>query len=226
MANIAEVIPQDLQEKYEFYDCNNALDILIGSFSGEWAELINCLRCFQISKEEIIISGGNKSMMPKKIDDMLFPQGWAEMRITGNLQIVPEVRSKRRGNYRSLQPNTITGFIEGHNVDFVKNQVAFDVEWNSKDQTFDRDLLAMRMYHECNVINVGVILTRAVELNDIFKELQYTNSKGEQKPVIEKFGKSTTEMDQLKRRLQGRRNGGCPVLAIGIKKKCVSDWEE
>ena len=61
---------------------------------------------------------------------------------------MPEVRSKRRGNYRSLQPNTITGFIEGHNVDFVKNQVAFDVEWNSKDQTFDRDLLAMRMYHE------------------------------------------------------------------------------
>ena len=139
---------------------------------------------------------------------------------------MPEVRSKRRGNYRSLQPNTITGFIEGHNVDFVKNQVAFDVEWNSKDQTFDRDLLAMRMYHECNVINVGVILTRAVELNDIFRELQYTNSKGEQKPVIEKFGKSTTEMDHLKRRLQGRRNGGCPVLAIGIKKKCVSDWEE
>ena len=76
------------------------------------------------------------------------------------------------------------------------------------------------------MINVGVILTRAVELNDIFRELQYTNSKGEQKPVIEKFGKSTTEMDQLKRRLQGRRNGGCPVLAIGIKKKCVSDWEE
>ena len=61
--------------------CNNALDILIGSFSGEWEEIIDCLRRFQISTEEIIISGGNESMMPKKIDDMLFPQGWAEMRI-------------------------------------------------------------------------------------------------------------------------------------------------
>lgn len=30
------------------------------------------------------------------------------------------------------------------NIDFLKGRIAFDLEWNSKDQTFDRDLLAMR----------------------------------------------------------------------------------
>lgn len=34
----------------------------------------------------------------------------------------------------------IKGYIDGHNIDFVKGKVAFDLEWNSKDQTFDRDL--------------------------------------------------------------------------------------
>ena len=57
MANIDEVIPQDIREKYEFYDCNNALDILMGSFPDEWGELIDCLRRFQISTEEIIKNG-------------------------------------------------------------------------------------------------------------------------------------------------------------------------
>jgi hypothetical protein len=28
-------------------------------------------------------------------------------------------------------------FMDGHKIDFVKNAVAFDMEWNSKDQTFD-----------------------------------------------------------------------------------------
>lgn len=226
MANIDEVIPRDIREKYEFYDCNNGLDILIGSFPDEWGELIDCLRRFQISTEEIIKNGGNKSKMPEKIDEILFPQGWAEMKILGNLEVVPQIRSKRKGNYKTLDSQIIKGYLDGHNVDFVKNKVAFDVEWNSKDQTFDRDLLAMRMYHECNVISVGIILTRSVELNEVFKSLEYTTSKGETLPVIKKYGKSTTEMDQLKRRLQGRRNGGCPVLAIGIKKKCVYDWNE
>lgn len=41
-----------------------------------------------------------------------------------------------------LLVNTIITTREGngHNIDFLKGRVAFDLEWNSKDQTFDRDL--------------------------------------------------------------------------------------
>lgn len=60
---------------------------------------------------------------------------------------------------------TIEGYIDGHNIDFLKNRVAFDLEWNSKDQTFDRDLLGMRTYFDCGLIDVGVIVTRANALN-------------------------------------------------------------
>ena len=105
--------------------------------------------------------------------------------------------------------------IDGHNIDFLKNKVAFDLEWNSKDQTFDRDLLAMRTYFDCGLIDVGVIVTRAEELNDIFKDAG----------IMAKYGASTTWMGKLLYRLDSRRNGGCPILAVGIKKRCVEGYE-
>lgn len=102
----------------------------------------------------------------------------------------------------------------------MKNRVAFDLEWNSKDQTFDRDLLAMRTYFDCGLIDVGVIVTRAENLNDIFK--QEKDDKGQ--PLIKKYGASTTWMGKLLYRLDSRRNGGCPVLAVGIGKECVNEY--
>ena len=115
---------------------------------------------------------------------------------------------------------TLEGYIDGHNIDFLKNRVAFDLEWNSKDQTFDRDLLAMRTYFDCGLLDVGVIVTRAENLNDIFK--QEKDDKGQ--PLIKKYGASTTWMGKLLYRLDSRRNGGCPVLAVGIGKECVNEY--
>ena len=91
------------------------------------------------------------------------------------------------------------------------------MEWNSKDQTFDRDLLAMRTYFDCGLIEVGIIVTRSKELNDVFKILKDKNGKS----LISKYGASTTWMGKLEYRLRSRRNGGCPILAIGIKKSCI-----
>ena len=48
--------------------------------------------------------------------------------------------------------------VSGHKIDYVKGNVAIDMEWNSKDQTFDRDLYAFRTFYECGVITCGVII--------------------------------------------------------------------
>ena len=102
-----------------------------------------------------------------------------------------------------------------------------DIKASAKDQTYDRDLLAMRTYYDCGIISVGIILTRAEELNDVFSTVyQYDKSEKEWKPILSKYGASTTWMGKLLPRLDSKRNGGCPVLAIGIKKACVSDWQE
>lgn len=205
-----------LLQKYEAFSYGHAIEILEEAYKEEWKEIKECLSEITISRKEIIQGGGNKSPIPKKFDDELCPLGWREIRITGDLLVKIYPRLGKESKKFADDPSEelmIEGYIDGHNIDFVKNKVALDVEWNSKDQTFDRDLLAMRTYFECGVIDVGIIITRSEDLNDIFKELGNKD----------KYGASTTWMGKLIPRLNSRRNGGCPVLAIGIKKGCVVD---
>ncbi|MCD8096548.1 MAG: restriction endonuclease [Lachnospiraceae bacterium] len=220
----SKYITDDVLFKYEFYNYGHALEILNGSFPEEWNEIQDCLRRLKLSVEDIKKEGGNESPIPKKFDDVLYPYGWREIRISGDLVVKKYLRqsSQRRGKFAKepFETETIVGYIDGHNIDFLKNRVAFDLEWNSKDQTFDRDLLAMRTYFDCGLIDVGVIVTRAEELNDIFR--QEKDEKGNF--LIRKYGASTTWMGKLLYRLDSRRNGGCPALAVGIRKECVEGY--
>lgn len=212
-----------LSGKYCLYNYNNAIDILNGSCLDEWKEVLTALDKFDISVADIKSPGGNKSPIPQKLDELLFPADWKEARISGTLNVNIEERSKRKGKYKSVSDLKIESYIDGHNIDFIKGKVAFDVEWNSKDQTFDRDLLAMRTYYDCGLISVGIILTREEELNKVFETLYHTTKNGVVS-ISKKYGASTTWMGKLIPRLDSRRNGGCPILAIGIKQKCIVDW--
>lgn len=212
---IENYIDADLLEKFEFHSYGHALEILHDAFPVEWKELQECLRRLQLSLEDVKKSGGNESPIPKKFDDVLYPYGWREIRISGDLLVkkYPRQVAQRRGRFANepYETELIEGYIDGHNIDFLKNRVAFDLEWNSKDQTFDRDLLAMRTYFDCGLVDVGVIVTRSADLNEIFRR----------EGILAKYGASTTWMGKLTYRLDSRRNGGCPILAIGIRKECV-----
>ena len=217
--DMSKYISEDVFAKYEFLDYGHALEILHESFPVEWYELQDCLRKLKLTRDDLSKAGGNESPIPKKFDDVLYPYGWREIRISGDLIVkkYPRQTAQRRGRFadQPYETETIEGYIDGHNIDFLKNRVAFDLEWNSKDQTFDRDLLAMRTYFDCGLIDVGVIVTRAEELNEIFKEIG----------IMAKYGASTTWMGKLTYRLDSRRNGGCPILAVGITKECVEGYE-
>ena len=219
---IEKYIRSSLLERYEFFSYGHAIEILNEAYPEEWGEIQDCLERFRISVKDLKTAGGNESPMPKKFDELLYPNGWREIRITGDLLVKMYPRkANQRGRFseKPFDEKIITGYIYGHNIDFVKNKVAFDLEWNSKDQTFDRDLLSMRTYFDCGLISVGIIVTRAEELNDIFKVVNDDTGKS----LIKKYGASTTWMGKLIYRLESRRNGGCPILAIGIKKACIED---
>ena len=210
-------IRPQLLEKFEFTNYGHALEILSEAFPEEWDDIQDCLESLEITKSEITTAGGNESPIPRKFDDVLYPRGWKEIRISGDLLVKFFPRGKSTGKFLDTpyDEKWIVGFIDGHNIDFIKGKVAFDLEWNSKDQTYDRDLLAMRTYFDCQIIEVGIIVTRSEELNEVFKGLG--------KNVMAKYGASTTHIDKLHYRLKSRRNGGCPILAIGIRKACIKD---
>lgn len=227
--DLREYIAPDLLEKFEFYSYNHALEIITQAFPAEWSEIVDCLRQLRITTDDLRESGGNETKIPKKFDDVLYPRGWREIRISGDLHIKFYPRqAEQRGRFSQepFEEKVIPGYIDGHNIDFLKNRIAFDLEWNSKDQTFDRDLLAMRTYYDCDLVSAGIIITRSAELNDIFKTIYDYDGKTRQwKPILRKYGASTW-MGKLTYRLDSRRNGGCPILAVGIRKPCITDWEE
>ena len=138
---------------------------------------------------------------------------WFETRIRGDLVVTIETHTD---DGTEKTETRIDNFLDGHKVDFVKNRVAFDLEWNSKDQTFDRDLYAFRAFHEASVISAAVLLTRSENLNDVFKHLG----------VMPKYGASTTWMGKLLYRVKAGRSGGCPLLVLGITPKLIEDWPQ
>lgn len=224
MNELDKYIRNSLLQKFEFQSYGHALEILNEAFPNEWNEIQDCLANLKITIGDLQEAGGNETAIPKKFDDVLYPLGWREIRITGDLlvKMYPR-RANQRGRFAEepFDEKVIKGYIDGHNIDFIKGKVAFDLEWNSKDQTFDRDLLAMRTYFDCGLIEAGIIVTRSKELNDIFKKVSDKSGK----LLMTKYGASTTWMGKLEYRLKSRRNGGCPVLAVGIKKSCVEGYE-
>lgn len=233
-ADVERYISAEVRELYDVYSYRHAAAILANSFPDELAEIEAALLAFRITTRDIGTPGGNESVMPKKFSRTLRPAGWVESRIQGDLLVrmqeydetfLPDGKVKKVKRSEST-PRMIENFIDGHKIDYVKGRVAFDLEWNSKDQTFDRDLYALRAFHECGLISAGVMVTRSEKLNPVFDVVPQLNKAGEAigKTVRAKYGASTTWMGKLLYRLNAGRHGGCPVLVFGITPKLIEDW--
>ncbi len=217
------VFSSDLRNKFEIFSYRNAASILHGSFPTQFREIVAALEEFSISRTMIRMPGGSKGPIARYVDG-LFGDHWEETRITADLH-VRLLHAEKKG--RVLSQYTRQGYLDGHRIDFVSGKVALDLEWNSKDQTYDRDLYAFSAFYEAGAIDVGVIITRGSSLDTRFfrslgKVLEKDGSAGK-KEVYKKFGASTTWMGKLLYRLDAGRNGGCPVLALGITPNCVTD---
>jgi CRISPR-associated protein Csd2 len=191
---------------YECHDHQHAIAILTIDYPNLLAEICDVLLAFRISIDFIKKAGGNESEIPKALSRQLRPLGWTEKKL--------DIELKAGGQTRTT---------DTHKIDYVKGRVAFDLEWNSKDQTFDRDLYAFRAFFDYGEIAVAILLTRSTSLNEIFKKLgTYTDpATNRQKTYLAKYGASTTHLEQLLRRLRAGRSGGCPVLALGITPKQI-----
>lgn len=239
---VDRIIPQDIRQKYEIASYRNAALILAESWKAEFADIMNALRAFTITTDIIRKPGGNESEIPKLFTRSLRPLGWHETIIRGDLEVTlswrEEVRQRANGK-PIMQQRTRTirreRYLDGHKIDYVKSKVAFDLEWNSKDQTFDRDLYAMHAFFMSGAIDVGVLVTRGVSMGKLIRDVGPALTKsgaveklkdGRDKPTAQKYGASTTWMGKLLYRLNAGRNGGCPVLAIGITPAAVSDWPQ
>ena len=198
-----DYIPEVIQNLYEIYDYKHAAAIIAREFPQEFADICSALTQFRISRADIASRGGNESDIPKRMSEILRPLGWNERNLAAELSVY-EMRGQTKTLKNTVQHGT-------HKVDYLKNRVAFDLEWNSKDQTFDRDLYAFRAFFEYDAISVGILGTRSNALDSVFRDMD----------LMHKYGASTTHINKLIPRLEAGRNGGCPILVFGITDKLL-----
>lgn len=239
-ADVDRYIRPEVRALYDVFSYRHAAAILANEFPEGLNEIQQALLNFRITVKDIGLPGGNESVMPKKFSQTLRPFGWRESRIQGDLVVRQKLYDKiyaasgksKRVEVAGGEQRMIENFIDGHKIDYVKGRVAFDLEWNSKDQTFDRDLYAFRTFHECGLISAGVMVTRSASLNPIFDQVPLLKKDGEPvlgesgavTPAKRKYGASTTWMGKLLYRLNAGRHGGCPVLVFGITPRLIEDW--
>ena len=219
---VRAVLPHHIMERFEVASYRNAAAILKSSFPDELDQILAVLEKLELTETMIRKPGGSKGPIAYRLDELM-PTAWVEARISADLHVTTH-HAKRRDEIISSYVRA--GFLDGHRIDFLNGRVAFDLEWNSKDQTYDRDLDAFSAFYEAGAIDVGIILTRGTSISNQYlkrlgKVLNKDGSEGDGE-VFKKFGASTTWMGKLLYRLDAGRNRGCPVLAIGITPECIA----
>ncbi len=211
------LIGWDLQDRYSVTSYRSAAAILAQRAPEELAAIRAILEGFWISATEIRSPGGNRMAATGRFGRLAAARGFhQEVRIEADLLI--KLRAGTGAGAPEIDRIVREDYIHNHLVDFWKGRVAFDYEWNSKDQTYDRDLYAFRSFFEAGVIDVGVIVTRELS-NGFFQSLGNCLDKdGNEtaRTVAAKFGASTTGTHKLISRIAAGRSGGCPVLVFGI----------
>lgn len=183
------LVPADVVKVYEVREWRNAAGVLATAHPEEWHDIIDVLRDFKFRRSEILRGGGRKSVIAERIDGFLSARNWKEQQFATRIRV----------DDNEWDSPT-------HKVDCFKGRVGLEIEWNNKDPFYDRDLNNFRLLFDLRVLEVGVIITRATELNRIFRELG--------NKVANKYGASTTHMAKLLPRIEG--GGGCPIIAFGI----------
>lgn len=193
-------VPDDLQELYHVKEWRNAAGVLATACPNEWQEVQEVLRNFRLMKSEVLVSGGNRSLISQRIDSALYAKDWEEKSFATSIRV---------DENEFASPT--------HAVDCFKNGVALEMEWNNKDPFFDRDLNNFRLLFELRAIQVGIIVTRSWELQEIFKAIGKGSS----------YGKATTHHEKLWPKVEGGGGGGCPVLTFAIRPALfVDDGEQ
>lgn len=190
------LIPRDVADAYEVHEWRNACAVLKEAHPDEWRDLLDVLRGFRLLRSEILHPGKNKSRIARRLDIPFYDRGWQEKRFDTSIVV-----------------DGIINESPTHKVDCFKNQVGIEVEWNNKDPFYDRDLNNFRLLFELRTLDVGVLITRCDELQDIFVALGKGLS----------YGQSTTHMSKLLPRLEGGSGGGCPIIVFGISARLYVD---
>lgn len=185
----SDYFPEPIPTKFRIYNYRHADIILRYGFPDEYRDLLEILTNYKLLHSQIVKAGGAKSAIAQGLDDDFSRLGWIEKKWDVDVLIDGETRDSPT-----------------HKVDYYRNRIAVETEWNNKDPFYDRDLNNFRLLHALDVISVGIIITRATELHDVLYTLRARQS----------YGASTTHHSKVLPKIAGGGAAECPLLVFAI----------
>lgn len=185
-----------IPEGYAVRNINYGLELLANAFPKHHASLVRALDSWEIAWADIEAGGGNKSAVTRHFEEAFEGEGWRETSL--------ELETRLGGVTTIARTHKIDLFKRGPNDDLPG--VGIELEWNNKDEFFDRDLINFEALHRARGLAVGIVVTRGPQLQE---ELR---AKG-----LEKFGARSTHWEKLMPRLDLGRGGATPIVAIGLE---------
>lgn len=183
-------LPASITGLYEVHQWRHAVPLLATVHPVEWKDILKSLASFRVRKSHIEVGGKSKSKLSAEFDSSLYSLGWKEKKFDTAIVL---------DGVETPSPT--------HKIDCFKNRVALELEWNNKTEFYDRDLNNFRLLFELRAIDIGVVVTRCDELQNVFESLGRGSS----------YGNSTTILSKLLYKVDGGGAGGCPVVAFGMR---------
>lgn len=181
---------------YAVRNINYGMELLVNAFPEHHASLGRALDAWNVSWADIEVGGGNKSPITKHCEEAFEGEGWVETSLA--------IETRLAG---------VTTIARTHKIDLFKSGpheelpgIGIELEWNNKDEFFDRDLINFESIHRARGLAVGIVVTRGPRLQEALRD------KG-----LNKFGARSTHWEKLMPRLDLGRGGATPVIAIGLE---------
>jgi hypothetical protein len=181
---------------YAVRNINYGIELIGAAFPRHLDSLIRALDAWRPTWSQIEAPGGSKSQVTAAFEEAFKGEGWLEKSfdLETRLDNVPTIARTHKIDLFKPGPD---GALPG---------VGVELEWNNKDEFFDRDLINFEAIHRARGLAVGVIVTRGPTLQEAVR------AKG-----LGKFGARSTHWEKLVPRLDLGRGGATPIIALGIE---------
>jgi len=209
-------IPADIADRYQFAETRNATAIFAATNPAAFEQLLDVLRRFELKTTDLITPGGQESDLAARVNRAFRDHGWREARVDTLIRLSLQRTPLAAAGETMLEPIVTETRNEGYKVDNFRDRVALDMEWNAKDGNLDRDISAYRALYEASLIDVGVLVTRTLDLRDLGRQLGVAAGMpiSDARRILNTT--TTTNREKLLPRLTRGDAGGCPILAVFI----------
>lgn len=180
---------------------NYGVELLKSAFPDHFESVCRALAAWDLTWAGVETAGGNLSVPSSKFVEAFNAEDWheTEFELETRLQGVPTI----------ARTHKVDLFKPGPSAAEPYPGIGIELEWNNKDEFFDRDLINFDALHTARGLAVGLIVTRGASLQS---ELA---SRGQ--GWRQRFGTRTTHWDKLTPRLDLGRGGSTPIVALGVE---------